>query len=87
MEYANEQTTLSNLAQIEKTLVDDVSGNSVREIIEYYEKTIQACTAQNTVETHGSNWQPESQIIDGMRASQRILKKAWDSQHSKTLDL
>lgn len=87
MEYANEQTTLSNLAQIEKTLVDDVSGNSVREIIEYYEKTIQACIAQNTVETHGSNWQPESQIIDGMRASQRILKKAWDSQHSKTLDL
>jgi hypothetical protein len=87
MEYSDEKIVLSNLAQIEKTILNDISGSNARQIIDYYEKLSLFCSSQNDAATFGTDWQPELQIIDGMKATQRIVQKVWEVQHSKTLNL
>lgn len=87
MEYSEEKTVLSNLAQIEKIMLSDVLGSNARQIIDYYEKLSSFCSSQNDATTFEADWQPELQIIDSMKASQRIVQKAWEAQHSKTLNL
>ena len=85
MDNPLEQTVFADLAQIEKTLTDDLSGERTRAMLSYFDTV-----AQNS-ETHLQSPLPDaerqltSQLIEGFRASQRIVRHVWETIHTSSL--
>jgi hypothetical protein len=85
MDNPLEQTVFADLAHIEKTLTDDLSGERTRAMLSYFD------TVAQTSETHLQSTLPDaerqltSQLIEGFRASQRIVRHVWETIHTASL--
>jgi hypothetical protein len=75
-----EQTVFADLAHIEKTLTDDLSGERTRAMLGYFDEAAQ------TSERHLLTALPDAErLVEGFRASQRIVRQVWESIHSASL--
>lgn len=80
-----EKTIFGDLATLEKTLSEDTSGDRARSMLSYFsdvatqsEVLLQA-TAADT-ERH-----LVTQLLEGFRASQRIIRHVWETLHGSAL--
>jgi hypothetical protein len=85
MNEAIENTVFNDLATLEKTLAEDSTGDRARSMLEYFDEV-----ARNSENRLGQAVpDPERQLlhklIEGFRASQRIIRHVWETQHSAVL--
>lgn len=85
MEDAVNDTIFNDLAQIEKTLSDDASGERARAMIGYFEQITLSSQAMLHKPLPESERRLVGQLIEGFQASQRIVKHVWETLHSGSL--
>ena len=79
-----EKTVFGDLAQLEKSLADDSTGDRARQIISYFTEVTQAAEAM--LATAGiAERQLVAQLIEGFRAAKRIVASVWETLHSASL--
>ncbi|HEV8689602.1 MAG TPA: hypothetical protein VGQ91_04835 [Ideonella sp.] len=85
MDDTAQQTIFGDLAQVEKTLSEDTTGDRARAMLAYFDDV--ASSSQELLKQADT----ESQrlllvrLLDGFRASQRIIRHVWESLHSAAL--
>lgn len=85
MDNPLEQTVFADLAHIEKTLTDDLSGERTRAMLSYFDTVAQHSEAHLQSALPDAERQLTSQLIEGFRASQRIVRHVWESIHTSSL--
>jgi len=85
MDQALEQTVFADLAHIEKTLTDDLSGERTRAMLSYFDQVTQSTEAHLQTALPDAERQLTSQLIEGFRASQRIVRHVWETIHTASL--
>jgi hypothetical protein len=86
MEEATTQPTiLGDLAHVEKTLSEDASGERAREMLAYFDGV--AKTTEDLLRKAAADTERQllSRLIEGFRASQRIISHVWETLHSTVL--
>lgn len=79
-----EKTIFGDLAALEKTLSEDTSGERARSMLSYFGDVALQSEAllQATADTER---QLVTQLLDGFRASQRIIRHVWETLHGCAL--
>jgi hypothetical protein len=85
MDNPLEQTVFADLAHIEKTLTDDLSGERTRAMLSYFDTVAQTSESHLQTPLPDAERQLTSQLIEGFRASQRIVRHVWESIHTASL--
>ncbi|SEK25100.1 hypothetical protein SAMN05216359_101178 [Roseateles sp. YR242] len=85
MDQALEQTVFADLAHIEKTLTDDLSGERTRAMLSYFDQVAHSTEAHLQTALPDAERQLTSQLIEGFRASQRIVRHVWETIHTASL--
>ncbi len=85
MDNPLEQTVFADLAHIEKTLTDDLSGERTRAMLSYFDTVAQTSESHLQTALPDAERQLTSQLIEGFRASQRIVRHVWESIHTASL--
>lgn len=86
MDNPLEQTVFTDLAHIEQTLTDDLSGERTRAMLSYFDTVAQRSEAHlQSAALPDAERQLTSQLIEGFRASQRIVRHVWESIHTASL--
>ena len=85
MEHLNEKAIFADLAQLEKTLAEDMSGVKARQIINYFDQCAITNTELSAATSDDTSRQFETKLNEGMHASKRIVKQVWETLHSKVL--
>ncbi|MBB3193689.1 hypothetical protein [Roseateles terrae] len=85
MDQALEQTVFADLAHIEKTLTDDLSGERTRAMLSYFDQVTRSTEAHLQTALPDAERQLTSQLIEGFRASQRIVRHVWETIHTASL--
>ncbi|OWQ47954.1 hypothetical protein CDL60_05010 [Roseateles noduli] len=85
MDNPLEQTVFADLAHIEKTLTDDLSGERTRAMLSYFDQVAQSTEAHLQMPLADAERQLSSQLIEGFRASQRIVRHVWETIHTASL--
>lgn len=80
-----EQTVFADLAHIEKTLTDDLSGERTRAMIGYFDDAARSSEQHLQTALPDTERQLTSQLVEGFRASQRIVRHVWEAIHSASL--
>lgn len=80
-----EDTVLADMTKLEKTLTEDGSGDRTRGILAYFEKVAAASEEVVRTPSHDGERQLASQLAEGFRASQRIVRHVWETLHSASL--
>jgi hypothetical protein len=79
-----EQTAFGDLAQLEKTLADDSSGERARALLAYFREVAQ--TSETMLQTAGAEQrQLVSRLIEAFHAAQRIVRHVWETLHNASL--
>ena len=76
---------LADMAKIETTLTEDQSGDRARAILNYFEQVAKASEELVKKPAHDAERQLASQLLEGFRASQRIVRHVWETLHSASL--
>jgi hypothetical protein len=76
---------LTDMAQLEKTLTDDATGERARAILQYFEDVASASEEVVKKATHDGERQLASHLTEGFRAAQRIVRHVWETIHSVAL--
>jgi len=84
MDDAN-NTIFGDLAQVEKTLAEDTTGDRARAMLAYFEEVAKANEEMLRKATSDTDRQFLSRLIDGFRASQRIIRHVWETLHTAVL--
>ncbi len=85
MDNSLEQTVFADLAHIEKTLTDDLSGERTRAMLSYFDTIAQTSEGHLQTALPDAERQLTSQLIEGFRASQRIVRHVWETIHTASL--
>ncbi len=84
MSNSIEQVIFNDLAQIEKTLTEDKSGERARSMLSYFDDAVRS--AEGDVKSiPDAERQMNLQLVAGFRASQRIIRHVWETVHSTSL--
>lgn len=79
-----EQTAFGDLAQLEKTLADDSTGERARALLAYFREVAQ--TSETMLQTAGADQrQLVSRLIEAFQAAQRIVRHVWETLHNASL--
>jgi hypothetical protein len=79
-----EQTAFGDLAQLEKTLADDSTGERARALLAYFREVAQ--TSETMLQTAGADQrQLVSRLIEAFHAAQRIVRHVWETLHNASL--
>ncbi|HEY9109050.1 MAG TPA: hypothetical protein VIN58_20410 [Roseateles sp.] len=79
-----EQTVFGDLADLEKSLAEDASGDRARALLGYF--TDVAKSAETMLATAAATErQLVTQLIEGFHASQRIVRHVWETLHNASL--
>jgi hypothetical protein len=79
-----EKTVFGDLAQLEKSLAEDSSGDRARNMLAYFSEVAKAAEAMLDTAAAGER-QLVTQLIEGFRASQRIVSGVWETLHNASL--
>lgn len=85
MENAIDNTIFGDLAQIEKTLSEDTTGDRARAMIVYFDQVTKSSETMLQKQIDGAERHLAQQLISGFRASQRIIRHVWETLHSASL--
>lgn len=85
MDNSLENTVFSDLAHIEKTLAEDSSGDRARAMLGYFDEVARSSEAMLQKPMQDTERQLASQLIEGFRASQRIVRHVWETLHAASL--
>jgi len=80
-----EQTIFGDLANLEKALTEDQSGDRARAMISYFGEVAKESTAMLQSAQVGAERQLVSQLIEAFYASQRVIQKVWEALHGSAL--
>ena len=82
---AAKNTIFGDLAQVEKTLSDDTSGDRARAMVAYFDDV--AKSSEQMLLKAGSDAERQllTRLIDGFRAAQRIIRHVWETLHTAAL--
>jgi len=79
-----EQTVFGDLADLEKSLAADSTGDRARALLTYFREVAQASEA--ILQTASSTErQLVSRLIEGFHAAQRIVRHLWETLHNASL--
>lgn len=79
-----EKTVFGDMAQLEKSLAEDSTGDRARSMLAYFSEVAQAAEAMLQTAAVGER-QLVTQLIEGFRASQRIVSSVWETLHNASL--
>lgn len=79
-----EKTVFGDLANLEKSLAEDATGERARALLTYFADVARASEAMLQTAA-ATERQLISQLIEGFHASQRIVRHVWETLHSMTL--
>jgi hypothetical protein len=84
MTATHQDPVFNDVAELEQTLTDDASGDRARSMMGYFEEAARAGEAL------ASGAKPEQQqfaadLVEGLRASKRIVRHVWESLHQAAL--
>lgn len=85
MTDSNEHSVFEDLAHLETTLTDDLTGDRTREMLDYFERAVRSNELHLQSALPDAERQLTSQLVEGFRASQRIVRHVWESIHSSSL--
>ena len=85
MDNALENTVFSDLAQLEKTLTDDVTGDRARAMLGYFDEVTRSSEALLQKAAHDAERHLTSQLIEGFRAAKSIVRHVWETLHTASL--
>ena len=85
MENAINNTIFGDLAQIEKTLSEDTVGDRARAMIGYFDEVAKTSEKMLSQPIAEAERRLVTQLIEGFRASQRIIRHVWETLHSASL--
>jgi hypothetical protein len=85
MDATLENEILADMAKLEKTLTEDLSGDRARAMLGYFEEVAKASEKMMQQPGHDAERQLASQLTEGFRASQRIVRQVWETLHSASL--
>ena len=85
MNAALEDDVLADMAKLEKTLTEDPSGDRTRAILSYFDQVAKASEELMQKPAHDAERQLASQLLEGFRASQRIVRHVWETLHAASL--
>jgi hypothetical protein len=80
-----EQDIFSDLANLEKALTEDQSGERARAMIDYFAEVAKESGAMLQTAQAGAERQLVSQLIEAFYASQRVIRHVWESLHGSVL--
>lgn len=84
MNEALEQTAFGDLANLEKTLADDTTGERAQALLAYFREV--ATTSESLLQTAGAGQhQLVSRLIEAFHAAQRIVRHVWETLHNASL--
>ena len=79
-----ENSVFGDLADLEKSLAEDASGDRARALLSYFTEVARSC--ESLLHTAAAaERQMVSQLLEGFRASQRIVRHVWETLHNATL--
>lgn len=80
-----EQAIFSDLAQMEETLTNDMSGDRARALIGYFSEVAKASEGLSVTAGCEAERYMAGQLVEGFRACQRIIRHVWEAQHGTVL--
>lgn len=82
-----EQTIFSDLSNLEKALTEDKTGDRARAMISYFGEVAKESTALLQGAQVAAERQLVSQLIEAFYASQRVVRKVWETLHGSALPI
>ncbi|CAM3427282.1 hypothetical protein [Paracidovorax anthurii] len=80
-----ESTIFSDLENLEQALSEDLSGDRARAMIRYFTEVARESSAMKIQAQVDAERQLIGQLIDAFNASQRVIRKIWETLHGTTL--
>lgn len=80
-----EQTIFSDLARMEETLTEDISGDRARAMIKYFADVAKTSESMSVSASSEAERHLAARMVDGFRACQRIIRHVWESMHGTVL--
>lgn len=79
-----EQTVFGDLANLEKSLAEDATGDRARAMLSYFADV--ARSSESLLQTAAAaERQLISQLIEAFNAAQRIVRHIWETLHNASL--
>jgi len=85
MENAASNSIFGDLAQVEKTLSEDTTGDRARAMVAYFDDVAKSSEEMLQKAASDADRQFLARLIEGFRASQRIIRHVWETLHSAVL--
>jgi hypothetical protein len=80
-----DNSVFSDLAQLERSLSEDSSGDRARSMLSYFDTVTKSSEDMLKTAMVDTERQLVSQLVEGFRAAQRIIRHVWEAQHSSVL--
>jgi hypothetical protein len=80
-----ENSVFGDLAVLEKSLSEDSTGDRARSMLSYFDEITRSSEDRLSTPLAEGERQLMSRLIEGFRASQRIIRHVWETQHSAAL--
>ncbi len=80
-----ESTIFSDLENLEKALSQDLSGDHARAMIRYFDEAARESGAMKTHARVDAERQLIGQLETAFQASQRVIRKIWETLHGSAL--
>ncbi len=87
MDNPLEPGVFADLAQIEQVLTEDSTGDRARQMIGYFEQMGRASESLLQTGLPDAERQLTAQLVEGLRAAQRIVRQVWEATHTASLAL
>jgi hypothetical protein len=81
----SDSSIFGDLAQVEKTLSDDLGGERARSMLAYFDAVRKSSEAMLAKPLSDGDRHFVTQLIEGFRAAQRIIQHVWETLHSASL--
>lgn len=85
MNEEHEKTIFGDLAALEKTLSEDSSGERARSMLSYFADVATQSEALLQASVADTERHLVAQLLEGFRASQRIIRHVWETLHGSAL--
>ena len=85
MDNPLEHTVFGDLAQLEKTLTEDLSGDRARAMLSYFDAVAHSSEGLLQKPVLDGERQLISKLIEGFQAAQRIVRHVWETLHTASL--
>jgi hypothetical protein len=82
---ATSNTIFGDLAEVEKSLSEDTTGDKARAMLAYFDEVAKSSEDMLQKASADAERQFLARLIEGFRAAQRIIRHVWETLHSAVL--